>query len=62
MQLVEIGDMLMREGSFLQGSEASSTITEKMTDVLQRLSIELSALKLNMRRCARHTKITDFFF
>lgn len=43
---VEIGDMLMREGSLLQRLETLSYITERMTDVLQHLSIELSVIKL----------------
>lgn len=36
---VEIRDMLMREGLFLQGLEALGDTTENLTNVLQRLLI-----------------------
>lgn len=55
----ELGDTLGRWVPLLQQSETSSSITESMTDVLKRVSIALYALKLNIRKRPRQSKVTD---
>lgn len=55
-RFLELGDMLVKEGNLLVQSRSSGVNYERMTDVVQNLSVEMSALKLIMRNNARQSK------